>query len=298
MLDTKSESAKRDELPDSVAHPQSRLDSRLESKALVVGYDAEPVLNGIDLTIPNGQVTVIVGPNGCGKSTLLRSLARVLAVQGGMALLDGKDIHKLPTREVASKLGLLPQGPVTPEGLTVRELVCQGRFPHQSLLRQWSREDEHAVNNAMAIADIDEFSDRFVDSLSGGQRQRCWIAMVLAQQTDLILLDEPTTFLDLKVQVDLMDLLTGLAHEAGRTLVIVMHELSLAAAYADYLVMMKDGEIAHAGRPGDIFTAEHLKQVFDLNAKVIHDEQSGNLVCVPLGNTKRRVPTIGAWHEH
>lgn len=294
MLNTAQRNTKSVKRASDVAGSQLLAASRLEAKELVVSYDVEPVLNGIDLAIPSRQVTALIGPNGCGKSTLLKSLSRVLAVEKGVALLDGKDVHKLPTREVAAKLGLLPQGPVTPEGLTVRELVCQGRFPHQSLLRQWSQEDEEAVNAAMATADITDFSDRLVDNLSGGQRQRCWIAMVLAQQTDLILLDEPTTFLDLKVQVDLMDMLTDLAHEAGRTLVIVLHELSLAAAYADYLVMMKDGQIAYAGRPADIFTAERLKEVFDLNAKVIHDEQSGHLVCVPLGNAKRHVRAVGS----
>jgi len=270
--------------------------SRLVAQDIIAGYDSRPVLDRIALGIPDGKVTALIGPNGCGKSTLLKALSRVLPIESGAALLDGKDIHKLPTREVAGKLGLLPQGPVTPEGLTARELVAQGRFPHQSLLRQWSSDDEEAVNEAMDTANIIEFADRPVDSLSGGQRQRCWIAMVLAQQTDIILLDEPTTFLDLKVQVDLMDLLSGLAHIGGRTLVIVLHELSLAAAYADHLVMMYEGKIVHAGAPADIFTADTIKQVFDLNAKVIHDPESGHLVCVPLGNGQHRgkLATVGA----
>jgi iron complex transport system ATP-binding protein len=256
--------------------------ARLHAQRITAGYDGLPVLRGVDLSIPDGRITILVGPNGCGKSTLLKALARVLPVQSGAALLDGKDISKLPTREVAVKLGLLPQGPVTPEGLSVRELVCQGRYPHQSLVRQWSRADEDAVDAAMATASITEFADRSVDSLSGGQRQRCWIAMVLAQQTDLILLDEPTTFLDLKVQVDLMDLLTRLAHEQGRTLLIVLHELSLAAAYADYLVMMKEGAIAAHGTVSDIFNASMLKQVFDLDVNVMHDGASNRPVCVPI----------------
>jgi iron complex transport system ATP-binding protein len=294
MLDTESLNTDGVTQSNEVARLEGRAGSRLVSQELIAGYGAEPVLDGVDLVIPDGQVTVLIGPNGCGKSTLLKALARVLPIQGGMALLDGKDIHKRPTREVAAKLGLLPQGPVTPEGLTVRELVCQGRFPHQSLLRQWSQKDEEAVSAAMATADITDFADRLVDSLSGGQRQRCWIAMVLAQQTDFILLDEPTTFLDLKVQVDLMDLLADLAHEAGRTLIIVLHELSLAAAYADYLVMMKDGQVVHAGQPVNIFTANRLKEVFDLDARIIHDEQSGRLVCVPLGKAKRHAQAIAS----
>jgi len=261
--------------------------TQLESRGVVAGYAGTTILDGIDLKIPDGRVTILVGPNGCGKSTLLKSLARILRPTAGHVLLDGKDIRTLNTRAVAARLGLLPQGPVAPEGLTVRELVAQGRFPHQSLLRQWTKADEDAVNTALQTAGITEFADRAVDTLSGGQRQRCWVAMVLAQDTGLILLDEPTTFLDLKVQVDLMDLLTGLAHEQGRTLVIVLHELSLAAAYADYLVMMKAGEIVCAGLPDEIFTAARLKQVFDLDAAVLRDPLSGKLVCVPFGARRR-----------
>lgn len=259
----------------------------LESLDLSISYGGEDVVRQVGLSIPEGLVTVLVGPNGCGKSTLLKALSRILKPGAGHVLLDGKDIYALPTRSVAARLGLLPQGPVAPEGLTVRELVAQGRFPHQSLLRQWTIADETAVNAAMQTAGITDFADRSVDTLSGGQRQRCWIAMVLAQDTGLILLDEPTTFLDLKVQVDLMDLLVGLAHQRGRTLVIVLHELSLAAAYADYLVMMKQGQIVSAGVPDDIFTAERLKHVFDLDASVLRDPASGRLVCVPMGARRR-----------
>jgi iron complex transport system ATP-binding protein len=208
-------------------------------------------------------------------------LARILKPRGGQVLLDGKNIHSCRTSEVAKKLGLLPQGPIAPEGLTVRELVVQGRFPHQNLLRQWSLEDERAVREAMDIAQVTEFADCSVDDLSGGQRQRCWVAMVLAQETDLILLDEPTTFLDLKVQVDLMNLLVSLAHNMHRTLVVVLHELNLATAYADYLVMMREGSIRYKGLPSDIFTSQNLKAVFDLDAHVIQDPHSRRLICVP-----------------
>jgi iron complex transport system ATP-binding protein len=256
--------------------------NRLESVGIEGGYAGTKVLDAVDLSPPDGQVTILIGPNGCGKSTLLKTMARILSPTRGSVLLDGKDIHTLNTKAVAASLGLLPQGPIAPEGLTVRELVGQGRFPHQSLLRQWTQQDEDAVNSAMATAGITDFADRAVDTLSGGQRQRCWVAMVLAQETDLILLDEPTTFLDLKVQVDLMDLLTGLAHERGRTLVIVLHELSLAAAYADHLVMMKEGRIVASGNPDDIFTAERLKLVFGLDANVLRDPASGRLVCLPF----------------
>ena len=274
------------------AHGRGDDAARLQARSVSAGYDRVPVLDGIDLKIPDGQITALIGPNGCGKSTLLKALARILRPSAGVALLDGKDIFASNTREVASKLGLLPQGPVTPEGLTVRELVCQGRFPHQSLIRQWTRADEDAVNRGMATADIAEFADRTVDSLSGGQRQRCWIAMVLAQQTNLILLDEPTTFLDLKVQVDLMNLLTRLAHDEGRTLVVVLHELNLAAAYADHLVMMKAGRIVARGGVSEIFTAANLKSVFDLDASVILDEASGRPVCVPLPSRPVATPRV------
>ena len=262
--------------------------SRLEALQIQAGYAETTILKSVDLAIPDGQVTILIGPNGCGKSTLLKTMARILPPSRGHVLLDGKDIHTLNTRSVAARLGLLPQGPIAPEGLTVRELVAQGRYPHQSLLRQWTQADEDAVKGAMETAGITDFADRSVDTLSGGQRQRCWVAMVLAQETELILLDEPTTFLDLKVQVDLMNLLTGLAHERGRTLVIVLHELSLAAAYADHLVMMKDGQIVASGDPDDIFTADRLKQVFDLDASVLRDPASGRLVCVPF-TARRRV---------
>ena len=261
-------------------------DCRLQGQSLVVGYDETPILKGVDFDVPEGQLTVLVGPNGSGKSTLLKTLARILQPGSGRVLLDGDDIHHSPTRAVAKKLGLLPQGPIAPEGLTVRELVAQGRFPHQSLLRQWTRQDEAAVNDAMTVADVAQFADRPIDALSGGQRQRCWIAMVLAQETPLILLDEPTTFLDLKVQVDVMELLAHLAHDRGRTLVVVLHELNLAVAYADYLVMMSEGEVSAAGVPEQVFTEHNLKQVFDLDARVISDPHSERLFCVP--RRKRR----------
>lgn len=254
---------------------------RLRGEDITVGYDDAAILRNVDFEVPDSQVTVLVGPNGSGKSTLLKTLARILNPRDGRVMLDGKDIHKTRTRDVARKLGLLPQGPIAPEGLTVRELVAQGRFPHQNLLRQWSSSDERAVSEAMETAQVTEFADRPVDGLSGGQRQRCWIAMVLAQETDLILLDEPTTFLDLKVQVDLMNLLVRLAHDTDRTLVVVLHELNLAAAYADYLVMMREGAIQYHGAPDKIFTSQNLKAVFDLDAHVIRDPHSDRLLCVP-----------------
>lgn len=258
-----------------------QLSQRLSAERLTVGYTDTAILKDVDFQVPDGQVTVLVGPNGSGKSTLLKALARILTPRKGQVFLDGQDIHHSKTRVVAQKLGLLPQGPIAPEGLTVRELVAQGRFPHQNIFKQWSGEDERAINEAMAVANVTEFADRPVDDLSGGQRQRCWIAMVLAQETDLILLDEPTTFLDLKVQVDLMNLLVRLAHQTDRTLVVVLHELNLAAAYADHLVMMRDGAIVQKGSPDDIFSSANLKAVFDLDAHVIRDPHSHRLICVP-----------------
>ncbi|MDI5936618.1 ABC transporter ATP-binding protein [Halomonas kalidii] len=262
---------------------------RLQGERLTAGYEGRRVLDGVDFRVEEGRVTVLLGPNGSGKSTLLKTLARTLMPEDGRVLLDGRDIHRYRTREVAHRLGILPQSPTAPEGLTVRELVGMGRFPHQRLWRQWSTEDERAVNAAMATARVADFAARPVDALSGGQRQRCWIAMVLAQETDLILLDEPTTFLDLKVQVDLLELLVKLAHERGRTLLVVLHDLNLAAAYADVLVMMHEGRIAHCGPPETVFTAANLKRVFDLDAEVMRAPGTGRPICVPaLGAATRR----------
>lgn len=262
--------------------PTVQTEARLSAVSVSAGYAAAPILSDVSLDVPTGQLTVLVGPNGSGKSTLLKTMARILSPSAGAVLLDGRAIHQTRTRDVARALGLLPQGPVPPEGLTVRELVAQGRYPHQGLLRQWTRDDAAAVDEALATARVVEFADRPVDSLSGGQRQRCWIAMVLAQQTPLLLLDEPTTFLDLKVQVDLMEMLAQLAHTGGRTLVVVLHDLSLAATYADMLVMLRDGRIVGAGPVRDMFTAERLKAVFDLDARVAWDAETGQPICIPL----------------
>lgn len=266
----------------------------LSAHAISFGYQQQPILHGLDFQAEKGKLTILVGANGCGKSTLLKVLARIHAPTQGQVYLKGDNIHRLKTKDVAKAMGLLPQGPSAPEGLKVRELVAQGRFPHQSLLRQWSKEDEQAVEQAMRTAKVEQFAERQVDDLSGGQRQRCWIAMVLAQQTDLILLDEPTTFLDLKVQVDLMQLLQQLAHEHGRTLVVVLHELNLAAAYADHLVMMKAGNILAQGHPREVFTSDHLKQVFDLDAHVLVDPGSDSLVCVPCKTRLHSIPAAQA----
>ncbi|RBW47633.1 cobalamin/Fe(3+)-siderophore ABC transporter ATP-binding protein [Psychromonas sp. B3M02] len=252
----------------------------LTTDNLVVGYDS-PIVKGVNLNIQPGKMSILIGSNGCGKSTLLKCLARVLPPISGQVLLNGKAVHQQPAKQVAKMMALLPQGPIAPEGLSVKELVSQGRYPHQSFLKQWSKEDEQAVNQAMQQANVEMLADRSIADLSGGQRQRCWIAMVLAQQTDIILLDEPTTYLDLKVQVDLLNLLSELAHQHQRTLVIVLHELNLAATYADHLIMMKDGNIYAQGTPEQVFNADNLQAVFGLNAKIIKDPDSRALVCIP-----------------
>ncbi|MFN3662510.1 ABC transporter ATP-binding protein [Yoonia sp.] len=256
-------------------------DPDLACHDLCVGYGAQPILKDVSFTAMRGQITALVGPNGCGKSTLLKTMARILKPESGSISLFGTDITQIATRKIAQRMALLPQGPVAPEGLTVRELVAQGRFPHQTLLRQWTREDARAVDDAMAVTHVADLADRPVMALSGGQRQRCWIAMVLAQQTDIILLDEPTTFLDLRVQVDIMTLLRDIARQRNRTLVVVLHELNIAAAFADKIVMMRDGQIVQEGPPDSTVSATALRAVFDLDAQVIADPETGRPVCIP-----------------
>jgi iron complex transport system ATP-binding protein len=255
---------------------------KLSVNRLSTGYGT-PIVHDVSINFPEGKVSALVGPNGCGKSTLLKCMARVLQPNSGNVCLSGVPIHSLPTRKVAQQLALLPQGPIAPEGLTVRELVAQGRYPHQRLWRQWSREDERIVNDVMLMTDTNLLSEYSLDALSGGQRQRAWIAMVLAQSTPIILLDEPTTFLDLRVQVDLLNLLRTLAHEHGRTIVVVLHELNLAASYADYLVMMNAGMVQAQGSPEQVFTSDNLKKVFSLDAQILRDPHSHRLMCVPNG---------------
>lgn len=262
----------------------------LEGQQLSVGYGQAVVLDDVDFHLAPGKLTVLLGPNGCGKSTLLKTLARTHSPQAGRVLLDGQDIHRQSTRAVARRLGVLPQSPNAPDGLSVRELVGLGRFPYQTLVRQWSRRDEAAVDKAMAAADVSQFADRPVDSLSGGQRQRCWIAMVLAQETQWLLLDEPTTFLDLKVQVDLMELLESLCHQHGRTLLVVLHDLNLAAAYADELVLMREGQVRYRGAPAEVFNRTSLAEVFGLEAQVISDPATGRPVCVPVKGSPKAAP--------
>jgi len=258
--------------------------SRLAAKGVTVGYGGRIVIDELDVAIPPGVITTVIGPNGCGKSTLLRTLSRLLKPTRGTVVLDGDDIVKLRTRDVAKKLGLLPQAPVAPEGLTVSDLVARGRHPHQSWLRQWSSDDVAVVERALAMTGVSDLADRPVDSLSGGQRQRVWISMTLAQGTDLLLLDEPTTYLDLAHAIDVLDLVDDL-HESGCTVVMVLHDLNLATRYSDNLVVMREGAILAQGHPRDVITAELLHEAFGLRAKVIDDPVGDRPLIVPIGRT-------------
>ena len=256
---------------------------RLHAENLTLAYDNRRVVEDLTVELPAGKVTVIVGANACGKSTLLRGLARLLKPAAGTVLLDGKDIHSLSTRSVAKTLGLLPQTPIAPDGIAVVDLVGRGRYPHQGWFRQWNPDDDAAVASALRVTDTIELADRNVDELSGGQRQRVWIAMALAQQTDILLLDEPTTFLDVAHQVEVLDLITDLNRSAGTTVAIVLHDLNLAARYADHLIAMKDGRIVAEGPPSEVVTEATVADVFGLESRVIPDPVSGTPMVVPLG---------------
>jgi len=265
----------------------------LAASGLSLGYDNRLVVDDLTVTIPTGKITVIVGANACGKSTLLRGLARLLSPRSGVVLLDGADIARRATKDVARVLGLLPQSPVAPDGITVTDLVGRGRYPHQGWFRQWTPQDDAAVADALDVTGILDLADRPVDELSGGQRQRVWIAMALAQRTDLLLLDEPTTFLDVTHQVEVLDLLADLNTDHGRTVVMVLHDLNLAARYADHLVAMKDGRIVAEGDADSVVTAEIVRDVFGLHAQVVPDPVSGTPLVVPIGrHLRRRIQTL------
>ncbi|MEV0806108.1 ABC transporter ATP-binding protein [Micromonospora sp. NPDC050200] len=266
----------------------------LSTRDLVAGYDERIVLHGLDLELPADAFTVIVGPNACGKSTLLRTMARLLTPRRGAVLLDGTAIRDLPTREVARRLGVLPQSPLVPEGVTVADLVGRGRQPYQRWWRQWSEQDAAAVDRAMALADVAGLAERPVDTLSGGQRQRVWIAMTLAQDTEALLLDEPTTFLDLAHQVEVLDLLHRLRAERGRTVVAVLHDLNQAARYADHLVAMRAGAVVAAGPPREILTAELVRDVFGLDCVVVPCPVTGAPLVVPGLTSPSLAPLPGA----
>jgi iron complex transport system ATP-binding protein len=255
----------------------------LRTHGLSLAYDGRPVIRGLDLAIPDGAVTVIVGANACGKSTLLRGIARLLRPEAGVVELDGRDIRSLPTKEFARVLGILPQSPIAPEGITVSDLVGRGRYPHQGWFRQWSADDDRVVADALAVTSTLELGERRVEQLSGGQRQRVWIAMALAQDPDILLLDEPTTFLDVAHQLEVLDLLLELNRERRTTVVMVLHDLNLAARYADTLVLMARGEVLASGTPAEVITAENLKEAFGLDARVVTDPVAGSPMVVPIG---------------
>lgn len=263
----------------------------LKAEGLRLGYGDRTVVEDFDLAVPPGQVTAIVGANACGKSTLLRAMSRLLAPRDGRVILDGKEVHRLPAKELARTLGLLPQSPVAPEGITVADLVGRGRHPHQGAFSRWTARDDAAVADALDATHTAPLADRAVDELSGGQRQRVWIAMALAQQTELLLLDEPTTFLDASHQVDVLDLLTDLNRDRGTTVVMVLHDLNLAARYADHLVALADGRLHSAGTPSEVLTEDCVRSVFGLESRVIEDPVSGSPLMLPMGRHHVRAST-------
>ncbi|MFM1726261.1 MULTISPECIES: ABC transporter ATP-binding protein [Rhodococcus] len=256
---------------------------RLVAENLTLGYGDRVIVEGLDVEIPTGVITTVIGPNGCGKSTMLRALGRLLKPRAGTVLLDGKAITTMRTKDVARTLGMLPQAPVAPEGLTVADLVARGRHPHQSWIRQWSSDDETEVAHALALTGVADLADRPVDQLSGGQRQRAWISMALAQGTDILLLDEPTTYLDLSHSVEVLDLVDRMHEEMGRTVIMVLHDLNLAVRYSDHLIVMSEGRIVASGKPQDVISAELLADVFGLEATVIDDPVSDRPLIVPIG---------------
>ncbi|MGW4834603.1 ABC transporter ATP-binding protein [Streptomyces globisporus] len=255
----------------------------LRAEGLHLGYDDRAVVSGLDVAVPPGRITAIVGANACGKSTLLRALARLLAPRDGAVSLDGRALHSIPTRELAQQLGILPQSPVAPDGLTVIDLVNRGRSPHQTWWRQWTKADEQAVHDALAATGTTDLADRAVDELSGGQRQRAWIAMAVAQGTPVLLLDEPTTYLDLAHQIDVLDLVVDLNRREGRTIVMVLHDLNQACRYADHVIAMKEGDIVAEGAPADVITAETVEDVFGLRCQVTTDPVSRTPLVIPVG---------------
>ncbi|MEU8466217.1 ABC transporter ATP-binding protein [Streptomyces sp. NPDC029003] len=268
-------------------HTRSTPVQRLTARNVTLGYDQRVIAENLSVEIPDHSFTVIVGPNACGKSTLLRALSRMLKPSGGRVLLDGQAISSLPAKKVARTLGLLPQSSIAPDGITVADLVSRGRYPHQGLLRQWSQEDERIVAESMAATGVAELADRAVDELSGGQRQRVWIAMALAQQTPLLLLDEPTTYLDIQHQLDVLDLCAELHENQGRTLVAVLHDLNHAARYATHLIALRGGVVVAEGPPAEVVTAELVEEVFGVRCQVIDDPETGTPLVVPAARQAR-----------
>jgi iron complex transport system ATP-binding protein len=267
----------------------------LVATSITLAYDRRIVTESLDLTIAPGQITAIVGPNGCGKSTLLRALARLLAPRAGTVTVNGSDLYRTPPKQVARTIGLLPQHPSAPEGISAADLVGRGRHPHQRAFTAWSHDDHQAVAEALELTTTCDLADRPIDELSGGQRQRVWIAMALAQRTDILLLDEPTSFLDVAHQIEVLDLLTDLNHRRSTTIVMVLHDLNLAARYADELVVMHAGQIHTRGKPAAVVTAQLVRDVFDLDCEVITDPVCGAPHVIPAGRHHRTIqqPAIG-----
>ncbi|MCJ7841434.1 ABC transporter ATP-binding protein [Lederbergia sp. NSJ-179] len=255
----------------------------LTANQLTLGFGDTIIIDELNIEIPKGEITVFIGPNGCGKSTLLRSLARLLKPKHGHVYFNGKNMAKLRAKDVAKKMAVLPQGPVTPDGLTVYELVKQGRHPYRDWMKQWSQKDEEAVQHALKSTNMLPLADRHVDSLSGGQRQRAWIALTLAQATDMILLDEPTTYLDMTHQVEVLDLLFELNEKENRTIIMVLHDLNLASRYAHHIIALKDKKIFAQGKPEEIITSELVKSVFDMKCNIACDPIFGTPMCIPYG---------------
>lgn len=254
-----------------------------QAEQLVAGYGHNPIIQGINLQIPSNQISVIIGANACGKSTLLKTMARLIKPTSGTITLDGKPLNKIPTKQLARVLGLLPQSPIVPEGIAVADLVGRGRFPHQSMFSGWTKKDTEAVAEAMEIMNITELANHHIDELSGGQRQRVWIAMALAQQTDILFLDEPTTYLDITYQIEILDLLTDLNRKRNTTIVMVLHDINLSARYADYIFALRQGKLVAEGPPTEVITSSLIKDIFGLDSTVIQDPVSGSPSVVPIG---------------
>lgn len=276
------------------AATQDRRPARLSARALALGYRDREVVTSLDLDVPDGRITCIVGPNACGKSTLLGGLARLLAPQSGQVLLDGRELHRQPTRHVAARLGLLPQTPVAPDGLTVEALVARGRYPHQSWLRQWAPQDKAAVDMALSRTRLADLRHRPVAELSGGQRQRVWIALALAQDVPIMLLDEPTTFLDVAHRVEVLDLLVELNTTDRRTIVLVLHDLHDACRYAHHLIAMRDGKIVAQGEPRRIVTPALVRDVFGIDSVIVDDPDTGAPLILPRAARRLVVHTAAS----
>lgn len=278
-----------------MAEREAKTKAGLVAQDVLISYDRTPVVEDLDLTVPVGCFTALIGPNGSGKSTILRALGGLMGVAAGSVTLDGRAITSLPTKELAKRLGILSQGPIAPEGLNVQDLVRLGRYPHRSLFARWSQEDDEACEEALQLTDMDGMRHRRLDNLSGGQRQRAWIAMTLAQRSEILLLDEPTTFLDLAHQLEVMELITMLVRERGKTVIAVLHELNHAARHADHMVLLKTGAVVCTGTPAEVMTAHRIEEVFGVKSIIINDPLAGTPHCIPASaitsNDRRMVVT-------